>query len=447
MIQRKELIELRKWAAETDRKPLVLRGARQVGKTTLVKEFSKEFDTFLYLNLERQREAELFDEDNGTEDLLLKICFLCEKKRGNRTLLFIDEIQNSPKAVARLRYFYEDMPQLFVIAAGSLLESLIDTHISFPVGRVEYLVLRPCCFTEYLQAIGKDMWVEFIENRQISSSINEAVMNEFRNYTLIGGMPGVVAKFAKNHDIVSLNGTFESLLTGYRDDVEKYGKNDSNKQVVRHILNVGWTHAAERITLGNFGESDYKAREVGEAFRSLEKTMLLELVYPSTGFQVPIMQEKKRAPKLLWMDTGLVNYAAGVQQELIVSNDIQDAWRGKISEQIVGQELLALDDRPSYHRNYWVRNGNGVTSELDFVIQYKNMVIPIEVKSGHNSKLKSLHIFMDGVSHDYAVRVWSQPFSVDTVKTIKGKEFKLINLPFYYIGQIYSILDDLVGAK
>lgn len=395
MIQRKELTALRDWAEDEERKPLVLRGARQVGKTTLVEEFSKGFDTFLSLNLERPQMAVLFEEDNSTEELFMNICLVCGKSKGKRTLLFIDEIQCSPKAVARLRYFYEDLPQLYVIAAGSLLESLIDVHISFPVGRVQYLVLRPCCFTEFLQGMGQELWQQAIEKRTINLSIHTAVMDLFNTYTLIGGMPEVIRHFAKHKDIVALNFIFETLLTSYRDDIEKYGRNETNKQVIRHILNVGWKYAGERITLGSFGESAYRAREMGEAFRALEKTLLLELVYPSTGYQAPILQETKRAPKLLWLDTGIVNYAAAVQQELVLSNDILDAWRGKIAEQIVGQELLALDNRPSYHRNYWVRDANGVTSEVDFLIQYRNLIIPIEVKAGHNSKLKSLHQFME----------------------------------------------------
>ncbi len=443
MIKRKELKALQDWASDGNRKPLVLRGARQVGKTTLVNEFSKTFDTYLYLNLENSKMVALFEEDNSMEELLMNICLVCGKSRGERTLLFIDEIQNSPKAVARLRYFYEEMPQLYVIAAGSLLESLINVSISFPVGRVQYLVLRPCCFLEFLQAMDKQMLVDAIQTQSISSAIHPMIMDLFNLYTLVGGMPEVVASFARKKEVVPLNTIFESLLISYRDDVEKYAKNETNKNVLRHILKNGWKYAAERITLGNFAQSAYKAREMGEAFRALEKTSLLELVYPTTTYQIPIIQENKRSPKLLWLDTGIVNYAAGIQEEIALSNDIQDAWRGRIAEHIVGQELFTLDNRPSCHRDFWVRDANGVSSEVDFVIQHKNQIIPIEVKSGHNSKLKSLHLFMDKVNHDMAVRVWSQPFSVDNVITHQGKHFRLINLPFYYLSELPAILDKL----
>jgi predicted AAA+ superfamily ATPase len=186
---------------------------------------------------------------------------------------------------------------------------------------------------------------------------------------------------------------------------------------------------------------------MGEAFRTLEKTFVLELCYPTTDMLVPITKDLKRSPKLLWLDCGLVNYAAKVQKEVFGAVDILDAWRGKIAEQIVAQELLALDSRVSNQRNFWVRNKKDSEAEVDFVLQTGNKVIPIEVKSGHNAKLKSLHLFMDEVPHDIAVRVWSQPFSIDEVATQNGKKFRLINLPFYYVGQLEELLREYENAK
>jgi predicted AAA+ superfamily ATPase len=179
---------------------------------------------------------------------------------------------------------------------------------------------------------------------------------------------------------------------------------------------------------------------MGEAFRALEKTFILELCYPTTDCLAPIAKDMKRSPKLLWLDCGLVNYAANMQKEVFGAADILDAWRGKIAEQIVAQELLALDSRVSNQRNFWVRNKKDSDAEVDFVLQNDNKIIPIEVKSGHNSHLRSLHLFIDEASCDIAVRVWSQPFSIDEVTTQKGKRFKLINLPFYYIGILDKIL-------
>jgi len=442
MIQREILENLRKWAAKPKRKPLILRGARQVGKTTLVDEFSKQFGIYLYLNLENKRAKMLFDEDFSIDELVSQIFLFCNKPReqDKSILLFIDEIQYSPSAVARLRYFYEDVPDLFVIAAGSLLETLISTQISFPVGRVEYLAVRPCSFCEFLVAMGETELEKAVKKGSISKAIHSKVMSLFNTFTFTGGMPEIVAHYAENRDFVSLNEIYDTLLTSYRDDVEKYAKKDTMTHIIRYILKEGWSYALQRITLGSFANSSYKSREMGEAFRTLEKTMLLELVYPAISTLLPASPDLKRSPKLIWNDVGLVNFAANIQQEVFGSKDIIDAYRGKIAEQIVAQELLAYETRVSAQRAFWVREKKGSDAEIDFILQRDSKIIPIEVKSGHNAKLRSLHLFMDEAPHNLAVRIWSQPFSIDEVTTQNGKKFKLLNLPFYYVGRLREIL-------
>ena len=436
MFERNVIAELEKWAAKMNRKPLILRGSRQVGKTTLVDSFSKRFDNYLYLNFEKNPSAKtLFDKEQEIDNLIAEIFLFCNKEnKPGKTLLFIDEIQNSATAITKLRYFYEaNNPDLYVIAAGSLLETMMNKPVSFPVGRVEYLAVRPCVFNEFLRAIGETQLEKALLDCRIPEALHTKTMNLFNTFTLIGGMPEVVADYAANKNFVGLNSIYDSLLTSYRDDVEKYARNETMSQTIRHILHSGWKFAAERITLGGFAGSAYKAREMGEAFRTLEKTFILELCYPTTDCRVPVTKNLNRSPKLLWLDCGLVNYAANIQKEVFGAPDILDAWRGKIAEQMVAQELLALDSRVSNQRNYWVRNKKDSEAEVDFVLQKDSNVIPIEVKSGLNAKLKSLHLFMDEAPHDIAVRVWSQPFSIDEVTTRNGKTFKLINLPFYYI--------------
>lgn len=155
----------------------------------------------------------------------------------------------------------------------------------------------------------------------------------------------------------------------------------------------------------------------------MTKALLLELVYPTVSASIPLISDMKRSPKLLWLDTGLVNYAAGLQKEIFGASDITDAWRGMIAEQIVGQELLTLSDKVSQRRNYWVRGKAGSSAEVDFVYLYDSMIIPIEVKSGHNAKLRSILLSWMKAPHDWAVRVWSGAYSVDEVKTPKGEIF------------------------
>ena len=441
MFQRNAILLLHDWKTRPNRKPLIIRGARQVGKTTLVNEFAKEFDTYLHLNLEKSADNELFDKNDTVEDILTSIYLLQNKRKINGSvLLFIDEIQNSARAVALLRYFYEELPHIYVIAAGSLLESLMDRHINFPVGRVEYLALRPCSFSEFLGAVGETELKKAIESISLPSSIHGKAMKLFNEYVLVGGMPEAVAFYAQTKDLVSLNSIYETLITGYRDDSEKYALNPSSEHVIRHILTYGWQYAGQRIKFEKFANSNYKSREMGEALRTSEKALLLELSYPTTSALAPIQPDLKKSPKLLWLDTGLVNYSAGLQKELFGIKDISESWKGKIAEHIVAQELLSLSAKVSEKRYFWVREAKNSQAEIDFIFQYGGQLIPIEVKSGNCSTLKSLHSFMESSTQDIAIRFWNNPVTNDLITLPSGKKYTLHNLPFYYAGQLTAFL-------
>lgn len=444
MFKRKILKKLEAWKKSNLRKPLILRGARQVGKTTIVNEFGLQYDNYLYFNMEKSENVKLFEMEIPLDDLVTTLFASVGKtQKPGQTLIFIDEIQNSPKTIALLRYFYEQRPDLHVIAAGSLLENLIDVKVSFPVGRVQYLALRPCSFYEFLGATGKNNLLAVLNgNPEISTAFHDQLMHWFNLYAIIGGMPEAVKIFAETRDIVALNDVYETLVQAYKDDAEKYVIGNKLTDAVRFILSYGWAFAGETITLGNFANSGYKSREVGEAFRLLEKAMLLEMVYPVSSTSMPIIPETRRKPKLIWFDTGLVNYQAGIRQEIIGSTEMVDAWRGHIAEQVTAQELLSLDDRVGQHRVFWAKPNNG--AEVDYVINHASKLYPIEVKSGNNAHLRSLQVFMDSADIDMAVRVWSGPYSVDKVATPTGKTFKLINLPFYLIGHIHEILEKVV---
>lgn len=441
MFKRKILEKLEAWKKSNLRKPLILRGARQVGKTTIVNEFGLQYDNYLYFNMEKSENVKLFEMEIPLDDLVTTLFASVGKtQKPGQTLIFIDEIQNSPKTIALLRYFYEQRPDLHVIAAGSLLENLIDVKVSFPVGRVQYLALRPCSFYEFLGATGKNNLLAVLNgNPEISTAFHDQLMHWFNLYAIIGGMPEAVKIFAETRDIVALNDVYETLAQAYKDDAEKYVIGNKLTDTVRFILSYGWAFAGETITLGNFANSGYKSREVGEAFRLLEKAMLLEMVYPVSSTSMPIIPETRRKPKLIWFDTGLVNYQAGIRQEIIGSTEMVDAWRGHIAEQVTAQELLSLDDRVGQHRAFWAKPNNG--AEVDYVINHASKLYPIEVKSGNNAHLRSLQVFMDSADIDMAVRVWSGSYSVDKVSTPTGKTFKLINLPFYLIGHIHEILE------
>ncbi len=445
MFERLAIRYLRQWAEKDERKPLVLRGARQVGKTTLVKLFAKEFDTYIYMNLEEKENAELFAADNSFEDLLAGIFFKANvlQDADKRTLVFIDEIQNEPKAVQSLRYFYEKRPDIYVIAAGSLLESLMGRHISFPVGRVEYMALHPCTFVEFMRAVGEGEIADSLEQVSLPASLHLHVMEMFKKYMVVGGLPEAVANYSKYKDIVRLNGIFNSLLSGYKDDVEKYAAKPKEQDVIRYILNYGWASAGHRIQFAKFTSTAFKSTEVGNAFRTLEKTLLLELVYPQTSAAFPILPDLKKSPKLLWLDTGLVNYAAGFQEKLMFSKDADELWNGDIAEHIVGQEILGSSVTFGEKRLFWVRDAKNSQAEVDFLIRYKSRLIPIEVKTGNNAKLRSLHLFMEKSKEDIALRLWNGPMTSDTVTTPEGKTFTLYNLPLYYAGHLRTFLENI----
>lgn len=386
----------------------------------------------------------LFEMDIPLNDLVNMLFASSGKsQREGSTLIFIDEIQNSPKTIALLRYFYEQRPDLYVIAAGSLLENLVDVNVSFPVGRVMYMALRPCSFYEFLGAIGKTNLLAVLSQKpEYTVAFHDQLIHQFNQYTIIGGMPEAVQRYAETQDIVAIEDVYETLVQAYKDDSEKYVRGNKLTEVVRFILSYGWGFSGETITLGNFANSGYKSREVGKAFRLLEKAMILELVYPVSSTQMPIIPETKRRPKLIWFDTGLVNYQAGIRKEIIGSTDMVDSWRGHLAEQITAQELLSIEDRVGQHRSFWARPNNG--AEVDFIFTHNSRLYPIVVKSGTNARLRSLHVFMDNSNIDTAIRVWSNPYSVDKVMTPNGKEYRLINLPFYLIGNLHQVLDEVL---
>lgn len=446
MFERTIINDLKKWAASPGRKPLILRGARQVGKTSLVKMFATGFKHYIHLNLDKKEDRELFANELDIHRLFEVICLHKQIKNihGN-VLLFIDEIQNSPEAISTLRYFYEEKNEIHVIAAGSLLETLFARNISFPVGRVEYQQVRPCSFIEFLAAIEEEKSLELLNTLPFPEYAHEYLLQQFNNYTIIGGMPEIINTWRETKSILGLNRIYESLHVSYMDDVEKYAPNLTMVNVMRHILNHSFIEASSRIKFQGFGNSSYKNREMSEAFKMLERSFLIQLVYPATNTDLPLKINYRRAPKLQVVDTGLVNYFSGIQGGLIEANDLNDSFKGRIAEHITGQELLTLTDSVLFKLNYWTRENKDAEAEVDFAWQYKNKVIPIEVKSGKAGKLRSLHQFVDRSPHDFAIRIYSGKFSIENVRTVSGKKYKLINLPFYLIHKIPQYLDYCIG--
>lgn len=429
------------WRLKKDRKPLVIRGARQVGKTTLVEMFSKNFKQFISLNLELNQDRKIFEDKSNFDDVLDALFFNKNAiKTEPDTLLFIDEIQYSASAIKYLRYFYEQRNDIAVISAGSLLETLINKDISYPVGRVEFLALRPFSFREFLNALGEVQSLKAIDTIPFPDYAHEKLYSLFSIYSLIGGMPEIVKNYAEHRDLVRLKDIIKDLVLSYKTDVEKYARNDTVNKILRHIIDNAFYYAGEKIKFNRFGNSDYRSREVGECFRILEKTMLLKLIYPTTSMKLPLLQNNNRTPKLLLLDTGLVNFISGIDKQVYNTKELTDVYKGKIAEHIVGQELLSKELHPEYNLTFWVRDKKQADAELDYLIINKGNVVPVEVKSGSAGKLRSLHQFIN-LSYEQnkiktAVRFYSGKLSVKKERTLDSKEFLLLNLPFYLIDKI-----------
>jgi predicted AAA+ superfamily ATPase len=447
MFKRDILKKLSSWRGKKDRKPLILRGARQVGKTTAIQLFSKQFDQYLYLNLEIKTERDIFEQDHSIEALLQAIFFSKNQvKHKGSVLIFIDEIQNSPAAVSCLRYFYEAFPDLYVIAAGSILETLIDTHISFPVGRVEYLVMKPLSFKEFLGALSEKSSLDILNGTiPVPDFAHDKLMKLFNTYAIIGGMPEIVQKYSESKDIIALNSIFDGLIVSYFDDIEKYARNSTMANVIRHAVSNVFYEASSRIKFQGFGNSRYKSREMSEALKVLEKAMLIYLLYPSSSVAPPLMPNTKKSPRLQVLDTGLLNYFGGFQKDLFGANCIDSVYQGKIAEHIVGQELLAAETSPLSKLLFWNREKKQSSAEVDFLIQYENLLIPIEVKSAATGRLRSLHQFIDRAPHKYAVRIYSGKLEINQIKTLNGNECTLLNIPFYLSGSIATYIEWMIS--
>lgn len=421
---------LLKWKESSNRKPLLIRGSRQVGKTTLVKQFSKEFTHFINLNLERKNHKDLFEHDDVNKILnaaLLQQGIVADKQT---ILLFIDEIQESPQAIQKLRYFFEDRPDIYVIAAGSLLEFAMQHIKSFPVGRISYLYLSPMNFQEFLAAKKQFPALKMLHSIPIPDYAHATILELFHEYAFVGGMPEAVSQYLENNNLSELPNLYRQLWQAYKDDVEKYAGNSTYRKIIRHLIDTAPLET-DRIKFEGFGKSNYRSREVGESMRALDKSGIVRLIYPTTTLVAPIVPDLKKSPRLQFLDTGLLNQALQLQGEMILLSALDDFHRGKIIQHLVCQELISIFEDQRYTPHFWVREKKDSSSEVDIVFQHGKLVIPIEIKSGKQGRLRSLHQFIERANHPYAIRLYSGAFSVKEAHTPAGKRYFLMNLPYY----------------
>lgn len=424
---------LKAWKIKSNRKPLIIRGARQVGKTTLVNEFARTYKYTILLNLEKPSDLEFFNKYTQLKTITESLLLTNNISIGSigETLLFIDEIQESPMAIQMLRYFYEEFPELHVIAAGSLLEFAMKKVKSFPVGRVEYLYLHPLNFKEYLEAIDHHAAISQINKIPYDPFAHKTLLDLFNQYAIIGGMPEVIKSFIEKKSLTELPSVYESIWETYKNDVEKYASNETERKVIKHLMSTAHLYVDKRIKFQSFGQSNYRSREVGEAFRNLNDAKIIRLIYPTTDVEIPVKPDLRKSPRLQFLDTGLINNELGIQAEMLAFADLSNAHKGAIIPHLITQELISLTSYMNKVPHFWIRDKRQSSSEVDLVYTYQNKVIPIEIKSGKVGTLRSLHQFIDRSNHPYAMRIYAGEYSVTETKTPGGTPYKLINLPYF----------------
>jgi predicted AAA+ superfamily ATPase len=230
------------------------------------------------------------------------------------------------------------------------------------------------------------------------------------------------------------------LITSYLDDVEKYASNASQVLHIRHVIRTSFSQAGKRIKFEGFGNSSYRSREMGESLRTLEKALLLQLVYPGTAAVLPLMPDIKKSPRLQVLDTGMLNYFVGIQKEILGTEDLNNIYQGTMIEHLTGQQILAFQYQSLSSLHFWVREKKESSAEVDYLFPYDGKLIPVEVKSGTEGKLKSLHIFMDLAPHTMAVRFYAGEMNITDATTGKGKKYQLLNLPYYLVSQLENYL-------
>jgi len=387
--------ELRRWKDGTRRKPLILRGARQVGKTWSLKEFGRNrFESLALVDLERNPSLRrLFDGDLGAARICSDLEVLLRQKiKPGKTLLFFDEIQACPRAITALRYFYEEMPELHVVAAGSLLEFALK-DASFPVGRIQFLNLYPLCFAEYLEAIGNASATAAVLGNpaDITPAVHELLRDELKRYFFIGGMPAAIKAYMESG---SLRDAFEvqgEIVESYRMDFAKY-----TPQVDRYCLDSVFTSLAQsvgqQIKYARLGEG-YANPTLKKAFEALCLAHVARRIPSVDPSGLPLgASASAKIFKALLLDVGLMRFLSGMPDDVeYARGDLLAVYRGAMAEQFVGQEMLVSQNGSLY---YWDRQAKSSSAEVDYLAVLNGRIHPVEVKSGASGSLKSLHLFM-----------------------------------------------------
>ena len=418
------------WKDKKRRKPLILRGARQVGKTYSLKKFgSAQFANLVYIDLERHPEWHgIFSGDLSPA----KICLELEIVSGHKiipgkTLLFLDEIQSCPPAIMALRYFYEEMPELHVATAGSLVEFVLK-DLSFPVGRIQFLHLGPLSFQEYLLAAGHKQAAELLmeQPKQLSDTIHAFLSGELKKYFFVGGMPECVKVFLETGSMQEAFEVQEEICETYFLDFAKY-KPRADKLCLHQVLAAVARNVGRQIKYSNLTDG-FSNPTIKKAFDLLCLANLVYKVSSADPSGLPLQTSSTgKIFKAVLLDIGLMRYLNRMPMETeYLSKDLLHIYRGAMAEQFVGQELLAAGNgRPVF---YWSRRAKSSTAEVDYLAVINSRIYPVEVKSGAGGRLKSLHLCLAGYKNCPKGLVFSdRPYQ-------ELPDQSLVFLPLYYAG-------------
>ena len=427
---------LKSWKKETPHKPLIIRGARQIGKSYIVNQFGhKEYETYIVLNFERNPEfKEIFSSFNPI-DIIEKISLYSGKKiHKTKTLIFLDEIQECPQAIMALRYFYEEMPEIHIIAAGSLLEfSLQSEHYRMPVGRVQYLYMYPMRFGEFLIALDQNLLYEYISDvdrlTKLPEGIHEKLLEYTRKYFMIGGMPEVVNSYIKNREILECQKIQHSIIETYRDDFSKYARKSEYKYI-RKVFSAIPGMIGQKVVYSHIDPS-IKSRDLKNAIDLLTMAGIIYKVKRTSAAGLPLEAgAKENYYKPMFLDIGLMHAMNGIYSETVRKKDLTAIFNGAVAEQFVGQELLALSNCFIKSKlYYWGRESKNSNAEVDFLTIMNEKIIPIEVKSGKKGTLKSLLSFLSAYEANQGIKISQTEYKNET---------DLLSLPLYAMESLFK---------
>ena len=425
--------ELLTWKNDKNHKVLLLRGARQVGKSSSVKNLAKQFDYFLEIDFEKNKNAH--DPFNGNLD----VKDICEKLSilykipiiPGKTLVFFDEIQRCPNAIRSLRYFYEDYQELHVIAAGSLLEFALEELPSFGVGRIRSIFMYPFSYKEFLAACGQEaLWAKVCESspaKPLYELFHEKCLEYLKKFLILGGMPAVIADYTENGQILNSQNILNDIIISYKTDFAKYKK---------RVPNLRIQTAFEAVVNQNGGKFNYSKveqlnfRQVKDSLGLLQNAGLIIPVIHSSANALPLGGEANfKKQKFIILDTGILQRLSSLElSDILLGSDISLINKGAIAEQFIGLELLKSSSCYSQDNlYYWSREKQQSNAEIDYVIQKNGKIIPIEVKSGSSGKMQSIYTFLKEKKIEYGIRTSLENFSIYN---------KIQVYPLYAIGNI-----------